>query len=427
MNILVTRLLALLALNQLYFADDDLLGGLEQAVQVETRRALQDVSHAEPIDPSELKPEHVTQAIINAQSLKILQLEYKVQLLDEAHKLAPAQRAKFREQQMATQSFRNEIAHRMIERYTSSNKISIHQNDLNNPKETLNSNALKIYEKLTTETEKKEFKSNWKAAMVDPGARTSFTAMIAMTNLYGHDHDLVKSAHTSLSKYRQSFETTHSEYSGSIPSDERGDMLYRVLKNSKMIFNQSLQTKLNRIDLMESRLLYSSLDIKSKKLAIRKIELEKDTLLGVMRKNGLNLVEKDEDLSLEEFENTVNDWFEKHALKPEILVWPFDEKGEVVSRIILPDRPYCHLKTLGNHTVRAPADATVIQKSNTRIMLMTAQNWIVFDGDFELEKSLESKALIRQSLATINDPYEIRVTVQNTAGKKTYFDICNLR
>ena len=132
-------------------------------------------------------------------------------------------------------------------------------------------------------------------------ATVTHTAMIAMANLYGYRHDLVKSSHASLRKYRESFETTHSEYSGSIPKDERADMLYRVLKNSKMIFNKSLQTKLNRIDLMESRLLYSSLDIKSKKLAIRKIEFEKDTLLEVIRKNGLNIAKKDEDLSLEEF------------------------------------------------------------------------------------------------------------------------------
>lgn len=423
----MSKFLFLWAFIFINYSNDDLIVGLEETVPIGTQRDLKNVVQTEQLNSDQLQPEDVKQAIFKAQSLKMLQLELKVQLLDSAHKLAPLQRQKFLKQQKNTQAFRNEIAHRMVERSIKESNLPKEINDSIDSMEALNVNARKVYEQLPTAVEREEFKANWKSSLIDPGARTSFGSLIAMAQLYGAQNELVKSISDSMQKYRDSFKLNHSEYSDSVPANERSDMLYRVLKSSKMIFNRALQNKLNKIDLMENQLTNSALDPTLRKLAVRKIELEKDILMSLMRKEGLKLAEVDEDLSLEDFEKVISEWFEKHALQPEILVWPFEERGEVVANMSLPERPYCEVRTVSSHGIRSPVEARLIQKSSHRLMLMSAQHWIVFEGSLKLEEIPTIQLAVGQLLAISNAPHEMRVTIQNTSAKKSYVNICNLR
>ena len=82
--------------------------------------------------------------------------------------------------------------------------------------------------------------------------RTAFGTMLAMINLYGIDHKLVKSFNNSLEAYRGSFNRVHNYYSGKIPKQERNDYIYKIFRKSNLILDKPLQLKLDKITLMES-------------------------------------------------------------------------------------------------------------------------------------------------------------------------------
>ena len=62
-----------------------------------------------------------------------------------------------------------------------------------------------------------------------------FGTMLAMINLYGIDHKLVKSFNNSLEAYRRSFNRIHNYYSGKSPKQERNDYIYRIFRKSNLI------------------------------------------------------------------------------------------------------------------------------------------------------------------------------------------------
>ena len=418
------KLLLLVTLIGFTFAED-LLGGLEHSSEMGTTRKL-DAVELKELNSSDFNHEALSKAIKDAQKLKLIQLQHKIQLLDEAHLLPKRRSEKYKQQQKELQEFRNELAHRMVESHSELESRISHTQVVDIPTEYLHLSAARILKTIPEGQQREEFKSNWKASIVDRGARTSFGTMLAMINLYGIEHKLVKSFNQSLSAYRDSFEKVHTEYSGEIPKQERTDLIYRIFQNSNLVLDKPLQMKLNKIALMESKLNNKNHSLKARKLALRKLEFEKEAFLNLLISDGLNLT-ADESLSIEQIEQSIENWFDKNALDPEILVWPFDEPVEILSTMNLPNQSYCAVKTINSHAVRAPADAKIIQNSSQRIIILSMQHWIMFEGAFKSSLAKTSKVSATQIIAMNEPPYEVRVTLQNMAQKKTWKDICELR
>ncbi len=166
--------------------------------------------------------------------------------------------------------------------------------------------------------------------------------------------------------------------------------------------------------------------MKAKKLSLRKLEFEKEAFVSLLRSDGLDLA-GEESFSIEKVENSVEDWFEENAIEPEELVWPFDEPGEVLSTFKLPESPYCAIRTMNHHVIRSPADGKVMQNNSGRLLVLSAQHWIVFEGNFTSSLEKSSKVSSSQIIAMNKSPYEVRISLQNTVKDKSWKDICKLR
>ncbi len=404
----------------------DLLLGLEHSAKVGTTRKLDAVKLEGKLNPNDVRYEALDNAIKDAQNLKLVQLQHKIQLLDEAHLLPKKRRDEYKRQQKELQEFRNELAHRMVEDYSESGSRISKAEILNIPTEFLHVSAARILKNIPEGQQRKEFKSNWKASIVDRGARTSFGTMLAMINLYGFDHELVKSFNKSLGPYRDSFENVHTKFSGTISRQERNDFVYRIFQNSNLALDRPLQIKLNKIALMERNFNEKDSSLQTRKLALRKLEFEKLAFFNLLISSGLNL-SLNEPLSMEQIEQSIFNWFKKNSLEPETLVWPFDEPTEVLSPMNLPEKPYCLVRTIDSNALKAPANGKIVQINHRRIIILTAQHWIMFEGAFKSLLSKNSKVSTTEILALNEAPYEVRVTLQNTAQEKSWKDICELR
>lgn len=405
---------------------DDLLGGIERSSELGTDRKLHNISFIEDSQSRDFDREDFEVALKNARNQKMRQLQYKIQLLDEAHVLPKNRRKKYQKQQRELQGFRNELASRTVEAYAmqKSEELKVPVADFAN--DYLHLSAVKVYETINDNQQREEFKIGWKASMVDRGARTAFGTMLAMINLYGIDHKLVKSFNNSLEAYRASFNRVHNDYSGKIPKQERNDYIYRIFRKSNLILDKPLQLKLDKITLMESELSQKNQSLKAKKLVLRKLEFEKEIFVNLLQSDGLDL-EGDEGFALENVERKVEDWFEDNAIEPEELLWPFDEPGEVLSSMRLPSNPYCTIRTIKHHLIRSPADGKVIQNNSGRLLVSSSQHWIMFEGNFSSSLAKSSKVSSSQVIAMNESPYEVRITLQNTSKDKSWKDICELR
>ena len=170
--------------------------------------------------------------------------------------------------------------------------------------------------------------------------------MLAMINLYGIDHKLVKSFNSSLELIVIVL-IEDGYYSHKIPREERNDYVYKIFRKSNLILDKPLQLKLDKIALMESSFSQKNQSLRAKKLSLRKLEFEKEAFVNLLQSDGLDLA-GEESFSIEKVENSVEDWFEENAIEPEALVWPFDEPGELLSPFKLPESPYCAIRTM-NH------------------------------------------------------------------------------
>ena len=102
----------------------------------------------------------------------MIQLQHKIQLLDEAHLLPKNRRKKYQKQQRELQGFRNELASRTVEGLhdaKKSEKLKVPVEDFAN--DYLHLSAVKVYETINDNQQREEFKIGWKASMVDRGAQ----------------------------------------------------------------------------------------------------------------------------------------------------------------------------------------------------------------------------------------------------------------
>ncbi len=405
---------------------EDLLSGIEQSSEMGTDRKLNDIVLREDLKSEDFGQEDLQRALKDARILKLNQLQYKIQLLDKAHLLPKHRREKYANQQKELQGFRNELAHRMVESYTKQKSIKSQTIMGTVATEYLHLSAAKVLNTLTDEKRRDQFKSSWKASIVDRGARTSFGSMLAMINLYGIDHKLVKSFNSSLDAYRDSFKQSHAYYSNKIPKEERSDYVYKIFKNSNLILDKPLQSKLDKITLMENRLNQKKYSLKAKKLTLRKLQFEKETFLNLLKSNGLELSGK-ESFSIEKIEEIIEEWFEQNAIQPEELVWPFDEPGELLAPMNLPEKSHCSIRTVNRHLIKAPVDGKLIQNNSKRLLILSAQHWIMFEGSFKSSLAKTSKVTASELIAKNEPPYEVRISLQNTVKGKSWEDICKLR
>ena len=419
------KTLVLVLITSLSYADD-LLSGIEHSSELGTDRKLRNIELSENPESRDFSREDLEEALKDARKLKLIQLQHKIQLLDEAHLLPKHRRQKYQNQQKELQGFRNELANRTVEGYVK-RKQKNHQTPTRGfATEYLHLSAVRVLETLTDKEQREEFKTSWKASVVDRGARTAFGTMLAMINLYGIDHKLVKSFNSSLGAYRDSFNRVHGYYSHKIPREERNDYVYKIFRKSNLILDKPLQLKLDKIALMESSFSQKNQSLRAKKLSLRKLEFEKEAFVSLLQSDGLDLA-GEESFSIEKVENSVEDWFEENAIEPEALVWPFDEPGELLSPFKLPESPYCAIRTMNHHVIRSPADGKVIQNNSGRLLVLSAQHWIVFEGNFTSSLEKSSKVSSSQIIAMNKPPYEVRISLRNTVKDKSWKDICKLR
>ena len=162
---------------------------------------------------------------------------------------------------------------------------------------------------------------------------------------------------------------------------------------------------------MEQGLADSSRSTNETNLLLRKIDLQKQILLELLKKEGLDF---DESQNAQEFSQKLFQWLTSQSTRQESLGWPLKEKGKILYSFEQEASPSVGLQALKTDSLLALCNGELSSASQEFIGLKCRTFVIRIEGSFIPQKKEGTKVEKGNVLALLEDPKTVKITVLNS-------------